>query len=250
MLVKGISYLQPGPARELPGASPARGQSGGFLDPIVGTLIVTRVGIAIAAPLGIALASWLSEYGRPSWLARATESAMEMIAGAPSVVLAIFGLIALRARFLGFLSQHAASGTVTGQSFVTAGIVMSLLALPLVFGGHARGARADARRACARPPTRSARPARPRSAACCCRRSGRGCRAGPCWGWAASSATPRSSRSCSAASLRIEQVGGTPRAQRAARHRLDADQLRLQRTPPRAKATRPRRPMRRPSCCC
>jgi phosphate transport system permease protein len=35
--------------------------------------------------------------------------------------------------FLGFLSQRSATGGVLGQSFVNAGIVMSALALPLVF---------------------------------------------------------------------------------------------------------------------
>jgi phosphate transport system permease protein len=56
-----------------------------------------------------------------------------MMAGVPSVVLAIFGLLVFSQSFLGFLSQKALSGSVTGQSFVSAGAVMSILALPLVF---------------------------------------------------------------------------------------------------------------------
>jgi phosphate transport system permease protein len=48
-------------------------------------------------------------------------------------VLAIFGLLIFSKGFLGFLSQHAATGGVLGQSFLNAGIVMSALALPLVF---------------------------------------------------------------------------------------------------------------------
>jgi len=82
----------------------------------------------------VALAAWLSEYGRPTWLARAVESAIEMIAGVPSIVLAIFGLIIFSQSFLGFLSQRAADGTVTATSFLVAGIVMAILALPLIFG--------------------------------------------------------------------------------------------------------------------
>ena len=58
---------------------------------------------------------WLSEYGRPAALARAVESAIEMIAGVPSIVLAIFGLLVFSQGFLGFLSQHAANGGVYGQ---------------------------------------------------------------------------------------------------------------------------------------
>lgn len=132
MLVRGTSYLRLSMFFQSPAPSLHQTQSGGFSDPIVGTLLVTAIGIAIAAPFGVALASWLSEYGRPSWLARAVESAIEMIAGVPSVVLAIFGLLVFSQGFLGFLSQNAFNGAVTGQSFISAGIVMSILALPLV----------------------------------------------------------------------------------------------------------------------
>src|SRR6202043_1131348 len=60
-------------------------------------------------------------------------SAIEMVAGAPSVVLAIFGLLIFPQGFLGSFYQHSASRGVLGQSFLNAGIVMSALALPLVF---------------------------------------------------------------------------------------------------------------------
>jgi phosphate transport system permease protein len=134
MLVKGISYLRPSLFLESPAPSQHQAQAGGFLDPIVGTFIVTALGILMAAPAGVALAAWLSEYGRPTWLARAVESAIEMIAGVPSIVLAIFGLIIFSQGFLGFLSQRASDGTVTGQSFLVAGTVMAVLALPLIVG--------------------------------------------------------------------------------------------------------------------
>ncbi len=134
MLVKGISYLRPGLFLESPAPSLHQSQSGGFLDPIIGTLIVTAVGIALAAPAGVAIACWLSEYGRPRPLARAVESGVEMIAGVPSIVLAIFGLIIFSQGFLAFLSQRASDGTVTAQSFLVAGVVLAVLALPLIVG--------------------------------------------------------------------------------------------------------------------
>jgi phosphate transport system permease protein len=139
MLVKGISYLQPKLLIESPSPSLHQSQAGGFFDPIVGTFIVTAIGILIAAPTGVALAAWLSEYRRPLWLARALESAIETIAGIPSIVLAIFGLLIFSQSFLGFLSQRANNGTVTAQSFLVAGILMSLLALPLVFAATREG---------------------------------------------------------------------------------------------------------------
>jgi phosphate transport system permease protein len=134
MFVKGISALKLSLFVEHPRPSLRESQAGGFLDPIVGTFIVTAVGIAISAPLGIAIAAWLSEYGRPAWLARAVESAVETIAGVPSIVLAIFGLIVFSQGFLGFLSQRASDGAVTAQSFLVAGAILALLALPLIVG--------------------------------------------------------------------------------------------------------------------
>jgi phosphate transport system permease protein len=133
MLVKGIAYLKPSLFVEHPAPSINQGQSGGFLDPIIGTFIVTAIGIVIAAPVGIGLATWLTEYGHPRWVARAVESAIETIAGVPSVVLAIFGLVIFSRPFLEFLSQPA-NGVATAQSFLIAGIMLSVLALPLVFG--------------------------------------------------------------------------------------------------------------------
>ena len=134
MLVKGIAYLRPALFFESPAPSLQQSQSGGFLDPIVGTLIITAIGTLLAAPTGVALAVWVSEYGRPQPLARAVESAIDVIAGVPSIVLAIFGLLVFSESFLGFLSQNAANGSVYGRSFFAAGIVMAILALPLIVG--------------------------------------------------------------------------------------------------------------------
>ncbi len=132
MFVKGIAYLRPGLLVSSPSSSPSQAASGGFLDPIEGTLLLTAVGIAIAAPLGVAVATWLCEYQRPAWLARAVESSVEMIAGAPSVLLAMFGLVVFARPALAFLSSTSAGGSVSGKSFLTAGAMMSLIALPLV----------------------------------------------------------------------------------------------------------------------
>lgn len=132
MLVKGISYLDLKMLVSSPAPSALQSQSGGILDPIVGTLIVAVIGTAIAAPLGVAIGAWLTEYRRPAWLAHVVESGIEVIAGAPSVVLALFGLLIFSQGFLGFLSQRAANGAVYGRSFFAAGAVMAALALPLV----------------------------------------------------------------------------------------------------------------------
>jgi phosphate transport system permease protein len=132
MAVKGVTYLRPSLLLEHPSPSQSQTSSGGFLDPIEGTLLLTAVGIAIAAPVGVGLAVWMSEYQRPAWLARLVESGVEMIAGAPSVLLAMFGLVLFARPVLAFLSQTSAGGSVYGKSFLSAGAMMSLIALPLV----------------------------------------------------------------------------------------------------------------------
>jgi phosphate transport system permease protein len=139
MLVKGIAYLKPSLFVQSPAPSLQQNKAGGFFDPIVGTFVITVIGILIAAPIGVALAAWLSEYGRPAQLARAVESAIDIIAGVPSIVLAIFGLLLFSRSVFGFLSQTAAGGAVTGQSFLTAGAMMALLALPLVVSATREG---------------------------------------------------------------------------------------------------------------
>jgi phosphate transport system permease protein len=134
MAVKGVQYLRPELLFESPTASPDQSGSGGFLDPIIGTVILLLIGIAIAGPVGVVVAVWLAEYSRPAWLARAVESGVEIIAGTPSIVLAIFGLIIFQSDPLAFLSLRSEGGGVLGRSFVAAGIMMAFVALPLVVG--------------------------------------------------------------------------------------------------------------------
>jgi phosphate transport system permease protein len=133
MFVRGVQYLSFSDFFSHP--LPGLGESGGgFLDPIVGTFVVALIGTAIAAPLGVAIAVWLTEYARPAGLARAVESGVEIVAGTPSIVLAIFGLIVFQQSFFSFLSPTGEGATPLGRSFIIAGAMMSLIALPLVVG--------------------------------------------------------------------------------------------------------------------
>jgi len=134
MLFRGIQFLKFNMLVTHP--LPGLGQTGtgGFLDPIIGTFALTILGTLIATPIGVAMAVWLSEYGRPPWLARAVESGVEIVAGTPTIVLAIFGLLVFSQGIFGFLSFTAAGGAVFGRSFLVAGMMMSLIALPLVVG--------------------------------------------------------------------------------------------------------------------
>jgi phosphate transport system permease protein len=132
MLIQGLRYLRPSLLVTNPQAGFTQSQTGGFLGPMIGTAIVAVIALAIAAPLGIAIGVWLAEFGRPRALARVAESTIEMLAGAPTVVLALFGVLLFEARPLGFLSVTNSNGVVFGKSFFAAGAILALVALPLV----------------------------------------------------------------------------------------------------------------------
>jgi phosphate transport system permease protein len=134
---RGIQYLKPQLLIERPaigeGGAASQVTSGGFLDPIEGTLLLTAIGILLAIPLAVAAALWIAEYGRPSWLARVVESSIEVVAGTPDIVLAVFGVAFFQLSFMAPFSFRAEGGGVFGRSFIAAGAVMSLIALPPLF---------------------------------------------------------------------------------------------------------------------
>ncbi|MBV9607822.1 MAG: ABC transporter permease subunit [Solirubrobacterales bacterium] len=140
-LIEGVRYLRPALLVTNPVAGVSQGETGGFLDPLLGTVIIGAMAMAIAIPVGVAIAVWLSEFGRPTLMARVAESAIEMMAGEPAVVLALFGLTLFELPALGFLSQTS-HGVVLGQSFFAAAALLSLVGLPLVVASTREGLQA------------------------------------------------------------------------------------------------------------
>lgn len=134
MAIKGIQYLHFNLLFQHPTGAVDQSQAGGFLDPIEGTIALAILALLIAGPIGVGIAIWLSEYGRPVWLARAVESGVDIIAGVPSIVLAIFGLIVFSKSLFALLSTSSQGVAAYGRSFYIAGIMMSLIALPLLVG--------------------------------------------------------------------------------------------------------------------
>ena len=133
MGIRGIQYLRPALLFTRPAPGVLQSQSGGFLDPLLGTALLTLVGILLAIPLAVSSAVWIAEYGRPSWLARIVESSIEIVAGTPDIVIAIFGLAIFQLSLFAPFSFTASGGGVYGKSFLAAGAMMSLIALPPLF---------------------------------------------------------------------------------------------------------------------
>jgi phosphate transport system permease protein len=141
LAIQGLRYLRPYMLWTNPKVSDTQAGSGGFLDPMLGTFIVSAIAIAIAGPVGVGVAVWLSEYARPTGLARVVESTIEMLAGAPTVALALFGVLLFESPVLGFLSTTS-HGVVYGYSFFAAGAILSLVALPYVVSSVREGLQA------------------------------------------------------------------------------------------------------------
>lgn len=69
--------------------TPAPGSQGGLLNAIVGSLIMTSLGIAVATPVGILAGIYLSEYGGGR-LSVATRFVNDVLLSAPSIIVGLF----------------------------------------------------------------------------------------------------------------------------------------------------------------
>src|SRR5271169_5974060 len=63
----------------------------GALGPIYGTLVTSFIAMAIAIPVGLGIAIFLTELC-PQWLRRPIGIAIELLAGIPSIIYGIWGL--------------------------------------------------------------------------------------------------------------------------------------------------------------
>lgn len=133
MAFRGFQYLRPSLIFSSPAVGANQNETGGFLDPLIGTVVLTLIGIVLATPLAVASAFWVAEYGRPTWLARVVESTIEIVAGTPDIVIALFGLAVFQLSAFEFASFKAEGGGIFGKSFLAAGATMSLIAIPPLF---------------------------------------------------------------------------------------------------------------------
>ena len=93
---------------------------------MIGTLIVTAIGMVIATPIGLASAIYLSEYAAPR-VRRIVKPILEVLAGIPSVVLGFFALTVLTPGLIKPLFQDANT-----FNLAAAGIGVGILSVPLV----------------------------------------------------------------------------------------------------------------------
>jgi phosphate transport system permease protein len=119
-----------------PNPSALDAASGGILTPIIGTLILTAIGILIALPFSLATAIYLSFYAKKGVFRSLVKSAVDILAGVPTVVIALFALVIFTLPQFGFLSVMIegveGSNRAYGRSFLVCGITMAIMILPFV----------------------------------------------------------------------------------------------------------------------
>src|SRR6202048_4944749 len=70
--------------------TPPPGAAGGLLNPIVGSLILTVLAVAIGTPLGILAGTYMAEYGRHEKLTSVVRFINDILLSAPSIVVGLF----------------------------------------------------------------------------------------------------------------------------------------------------------------
>ncbi len=96
------------------------GRSGGIFSTLVATAFITALAIAVATPLGVGTAVYLTEYTRESWLTRLIRFGAECLAGVPSIILGLFGFVLFVLK-LGF-----------GWSVLSGGLTLAIMVLPII----------------------------------------------------------------------------------------------------------------------
>ena len=99
--------------------TPPPGSDGGLLNAIVGSLILTAIGVAVGTPLGILAGTYMAEYGRFNRLTTVVRFINDILLSAPSIVIGLFVYEVMVAR-MGHFSAWAG------------GVALAILVIPVV----------------------------------------------------------------------------------------------------------------------
>ncbi len=116
----------------------------GAAGPIVGTLITSFLALLISLPVAFGVAVFLVEFC-PSFLRRTIGTAVELLAGIPSIVYGMWGLFVLAPWFAlhvqlplllaakpGSLLEKLTTGIPNGANILTASIILAIMILPFM----------------------------------------------------------------------------------------------------------------------
>ena len=105
----------------------------GIFSTIIGSIYVTIGAIIVGVPIGLLMAIFMARFC-PKPLYKILKPGVELLAGIPSVVYGFFGLCVLvpfvRNTFRPILQTHGS--TTTGQSILTASVLLGMMILPTI----------------------------------------------------------------------------------------------------------------------
>jgi phosphate transport system permease protein len=112
----------------------------GILEMLWTTTTASIIAMAIAVPIGVCVALFITEYA-PQWLRRPAATLVDLLAAVPSIVYGLWGLIIFRpvvrpledwlSTRLGWLPLFAPTG-ITGGTIMFIGVVLAIMILPIV----------------------------------------------------------------------------------------------------------------------
>jgi phosphate transport system permease protein len=70
--------------------TPAPGNTGGLMNAIYGSFVMTAVATIVGTPVGILTGTFLAEFGRGTWLAPTVRLVNDILLSAPSIVIGLF----------------------------------------------------------------------------------------------------------------------------------------------------------------
>ncbi|MBI1891817.1 MAG: phosphate ABC transporter permease subunit PstC [Burkholderiales bacterium] len=120
------------------------GDKYGALIAIVGTLATSLIALLIAFPLSFGIAVFLTEIC-PAWLRRPLGTAVELLAGVPSIIYGMWGLFVFAPLFGDYVMPLLAKtlgqlpwigqlfrGPMMGMGILTAGIILAVMIIPFI----------------------------------------------------------------------------------------------------------------------
>ncbi len=117
LIVKGIGGLSVATFTQI---TPGPGsQGGGLANAMVGSIVLTFLGIAVATPIGVLAGTYLAEYGKGSKLADLIRFINDILLSAPSILIGLFVYVIL-------------VETVGGYYGWACGVELGIIAIPVI----------------------------------------------------------------------------------------------------------------------
>ncbi len=126
-----------------PAWNPVTEEFGGLV-PIFGTIVTSAIALLIAVPVSFGIALFLTEMC-PPWLKRPLGTAIELLAGIPSIIYGMWGLFVFAPLFRDYaepwINSHLGvlpligylfHGPPMGIGMLTAGLILSIMVIPFI----------------------------------------------------------------------------------------------------------------------